>query len=157
MSVASPHLLLSMDQKQKKDTSRGGRNRSMCLGIITSNVFIFSGCVTCSEHPPTPYGDRAGVTQHRAHWEHSTDKSFKLIIASLVPLGTTDMPKPLPGRRNVIQSNCHLKVTCLFARLAHLTDSCCYLFLLYSLVFHIPQCYSSCLRHEQDRCPYPRR
>lgn len=63
--AASPSLFLSMDHNQMKETSREGRNRSMCLGVILSKV-LFSGCMTPGEDQSHPCCEGAGVAQHQA-------------------------------------------------------------------------------------------
>lgn len=65
VSAASPRLFLSMDHNQKKETSREGRNRSVCLGVILSKA-LFSGCMTPGEDQPHRCCEGAGVAQHQA-------------------------------------------------------------------------------------------
>lgn len=69
VSAASPRLLLSMDQNQRQETSREGRNTSVCLGVILPNVCFVR--VHDSWWAPTPLTlcrDRGGTAPgtHRA-------------------------------------------------------------------------------------------
>lgn len=51
--VSSKPSLVLFYGSEEKDTSREGRNRVTCLGVMLPNVFFFfSVCMSPSEHPP---------------------------------------------------------------------------------------------------------
>lgn len=62
---ASPRLFPPVEHNQKKETSREGRNSSVCPGVILSKV-LFWGCVTPGEDQPHTCCEETGVAQPQA-------------------------------------------------------------------------------------------
>lgn len=130
--VSSKPSLVPFYGSEAKERGAGKGGTDLRVLVSYSQMhFCLSGCMTRGEHPPHPRCAGTGVARHQGRQAQSTDRSLELVIPSLVPLGTTGTSRPLPGRGSVVQSICHLKITCWFAYFGYLTVSCCYLLLLY--------------------------